>query len=147
MVNCEHETPNKTNGVDINKLYSIRANKNVDGMTFKEALRYVHHNEFNGVKINGYAKISSVLQAKYALLNGPIIGGFPVYNTDTYFFIRRGCESMQGGHAVTIVGYDDDKKEFKIQNSWGTRWGKNGYTTLKYDEFPEVCFEAWCILP
>ena len=54
---------------------------------------------------------------------------------------------MQGGHAVTIVGYDDDKKEFKIQNSWGTRWGKNGYTTLKYDEFPEVCFEAWCILP
>jgi C1A family cysteine protease len=38
-------------------------------------------------------------------------------------------ESVQGGHAVTIVGYDMNKQEgaFLIKNSWGTEWGERGY--------------------
>jgi C1A family cysteine protease len=39
-------------------------------------------------------------------------------------------ESVQGGHAVTIVGYDEQKGEsgsFLIKNSWGTDWGERGY--------------------
>jgi C1A family cysteine protease len=38
-------------------------------------------------------------------------------------------ESVQGGHAVTIVGYDKNKEEgaFLIKNSWGTDWGERGY--------------------
>lgn len=35
------------------------------------------------------------------------------------------------GHAITIVGYNDDG--FIIKNSWGTDWGNNGYATLSYD--------------
>jgi len=39
------------------------------------------------------------------------------------------------GHAVTIVGYDDDKYggALKILNSWGTQWGDNGYFWLPYN--------------
>ncbi|HZB73999.1 MAG TPA: C1 family peptidase [Nitrososphaeraceae archaeon] len=38
-------------------------------------------------------------------------------------------ESVQGGHAVTIVGYDKNKEEgaFLIKNSWGIDWGERGY--------------------
>jgi C1A family cysteine protease len=38
-------------------------------------------------------------------------------------------ESVQGGHAVTIVGYDSKKEEgaFLVKNSWGTDWGEKGY--------------------
>jgi hypothetical protein len=35
------------------------------------------------------------------------------------------------GHAVTIVGYNADG--FIIKNSWGSRWGNNGYATVSYD--------------
>jgi hypothetical protein len=36
-----------------------------------------------------------------------------------------------GGHAVTVVGYDDSADlEFLIRNSWGTNWGTNGYGRL-----------------
>lgn len=41
-----------------------------------------------------------------------------------------------GGHAVTIVGYDDNKYggAFLIINSWSTKWGNGGYTWAKYDD-------------
>jgi len=60
-----------------------------------------------------------------------------------------GNENIEGGHAVLIVGYDDNKvstnikdptnKElkgaFKIRNSWGTTWGDQGYGWIPYDYF------------
>lgn len=42
-----------------------------------------------------------------------------------------------GGHAMCVVGYDDDKYggAFLIMNSWGTRWGNQGMIWVKYDDF------------
>ncbi|MCK5896236.1 MAG: DUF4214 domain-containing protein, partial [Cocleimonas sp.] len=39
-----------------------------------------------------------------------------------------------GGHAVTIVGYDDNRYggAFKIINSWGSNWGDQGYFWMPY---------------
>jgi len=55
-------------------------------------------------------------------------------------------DSVDGGHAVAAIGFDDkikikgnspDAKETKgallIRNSWGTDWGDNGYGWLPYD--------------
>ncbi|WP_316811053.1 C1 family peptidase [Pedobacter heparinus] len=45
--------------------------------------------------------------------------------------------TSQGGHAMCVVGYDDEKfgGAFEIQNSWGTRWGNMGYIWIKYADF------------
>lgn len=56
-----------------------------------------------------------------------------------------------GGHALLVVGYDDDKQLFKFKNSWGKAWGEKGfgYFSYKYankkmwsaigtDEVPEI---------
>lgn len=37
-----------------------------------------------------------------------------------------------GGHAVLLVGYDDDRARYTFQNSRGTEWGDAGYGTLPY---------------
>jgi C1A family cysteine protease len=37
-----------------------------------------------------------------------------------------------GGHAMLLVGYDDDAQVFLVRNSWGTSWGDNGYGTIPY---------------
>ena len=41
------------------------------------------------------------------------------------------------GHALCIVGYDDDKYggAFEIINSWGSRWGNDGYMWIRYEDF------------
>ena len=42
-------------------------------------------------------------------------------------------EPMIGGHAVHFIGYDDNTKLLKFQNSWGTGWGAKGFGFLPYD--------------
>ena len=44
---------------------------------------------------------------------------------------------FHGGHAMCVVGYDDDRYggAFEILNSWGTDWGNNGYIWIRYRDF------------
>ena len=45
---------------------------------------------------------------------------------------KRG-ETMLGGHAVLVVGYDDRVRRVIVQNSWGRTWGAGGYCSIPYD--------------
>ncbi len=51
----------------------------------------------------------------------------------------------QGGHAVALVGYDDEKKVFWVKNSWGTKWGKKGYAGLTYQDALVNTLDAWVV--
>ena len=46
-------------------------------------------------------------------------------------------------HALLCVGYDDDKEEFKLLNSYGPDSGNNGYLYISYDAFKEAVYEAY----
>jgi hypothetical protein len=52
-----------------------------------------------------------------------------------------------GGHAITVVGYDDDRHAFLIVNQWGTAWGHDGFLWLGEDFVRDWAAEAWGILP
>ena len=49
------------------------------------------------------------------------------------------------GHAMAIVGYDDNKYggSFLILNSWGEGWGNKGYTWMKYSDYNKWVLEAY----
>jgi C1A family cysteine protease len=47
------------------------------------------------------------------------------------------------GHAVVVIGYDDNKQAFKIQNSWGANWKDKGCFWIDYNFFPTVVVEAY----
>ena len=44
--------------------------------------------------------------------------------------------NKQPGHAMVIVGYDDNKYggAFEVMNSWGTEWGNKGFFWVKYED-------------
>jgi hypothetical protein len=56
-----------------------------------------------------------------------------------------GRENLQGSHAVTVYGYDDNTGRFKFANSWGTTWGDGGYGYLPYEYFARYLIEAWTL--
>lgn len=40
--------------------------------------------------------------------------------------------SVTGGHAMCLVGYDDEKQLFLVRNSWGKAWGDKGHHFMSY---------------
>ncbi|WP_050927663.1 C1 family peptidase [Aestuariivita boseongensis] len=54
-----------------------------------------------------------------------------------------------GGHAMTVVGYDDtrDGGAFEVVNSWSTGWGNRGFFWISYDMFNAFVFEGYEVLP
>tara|TARA_Y100000768_G_scaffold383170_1_gene364832 strand:+ start:871 stop:2091 length:1221 start_codon:yes stop_codon:yes gene_type:complete len=82
-------------------------------------------------------------QVKY-LINQkrPIIFGIDLresfYNlTKDGYWNPNLYEGRYGGHAMTIIGYDDYKfgGSFEIMNSWGTDFGENGFLWIPYNKF------------
>jgi hypothetical protein len=60
--------------------------------------------------------------------------GNVVYNNTT--------EAIDGGHAITVVGWDDSVRvsdsqqgAFITKNSWSEEWGNDGYFYLAYDSY------------
>ncbi|NLG51788.1 MAG: C1 family peptidase [Chloroflexi bacterium] len=51
-----------------------------------------------------------------------------------------------GGHAITVVGYDEGLQAFKFVNSWGQGWGDQGYGYLTYDFVQHKSWEAWALV-
>ena len=93
------------------------------------------------VKIPGKTLIGDIATQKTWLDTvGPLGAVFNVYQDfDGYHegvYIRDTDPSNQirGGHAVSIVGYDDTKQAWLMKNSWGTGWGMSGYCWIGYGQ-------------
>ena len=54
-----------------------------------------------------------------------------------------------GGHAMCVIGYDDDLQggAFQIMNSWGQEWGDRGFCWIRYDDFEHFVKEAYGVAP
>ena len=140
----------KDNDVDLKAIYDSRVDfKDEDnGMTFKDALHFMRH---EGVetdkglyKIKEYSMVGSIEALKAAIvMNGPCIGGLPVYDSSIDEFWLEGS-NLEGGHAVAIIGYD--KEGFIIRNSWGSIYGYDGYYHLKYEDFNNSFYEIWTMV-
>ena len=82
---------------------------------------------------------------KAALVQGPVVGGFSVYESfESDTVAASGIvplpgpgESVVGGHAILTAGYDDATQLFKVRNSWGPDWGMNGYFTIPFAYFTD----------
>ena len=59
--------------------------------------------------------------------------------------IPEPSDAFVGGHAVSLCGYHPNEHRFKFANSWGEKWGVNGYGSLPYDFFDQFLTEAWCV--
>jgi len=94
-------------------------------------------------------------------LQACLAGGFPIVLGITVFesleseevaksgilnMPKRG-EKRLGGHAILMVGYDNDTKRFIMRNSWGEKWGDKGYFTIPFDYVlnPRLASDFWTL--
>ncbi|MFM7595038.1 MAG: C1 family peptidase [Flavobacteriales bacterium] len=103
------------------------------------------------------------LQIKAAITsNRPVVIGMNVYaggkgnSLNTKFLDSNGVIKIENfnsdfavaGHAMCIIGYDDQigGGAFKLVNSWGKEWGKNGFCWLRYKDL-EILRAAFSLIP
>lgn len=93
----------------------------------------------------------SFVQIKQCLNSGfPIVFAMDVYESfESEIVATTGLvpipdtkDHKLGSHVVAMYGYDDAKKRFLVMNSWGVKWGENGYFYLPYDYLPYM-YDFW----
>ena len=100
-----------------------------------------------------HAVCENVDDIRYALVFGvPVVIAVRV---DQAFNQHQGADlyRWQGGttgyHALCVIGYDNQKQAFRVQNSWGQQWGDGGRFWVGYDEFQKLSGSergnGWCI--
>jgi C1A family cysteine protease len=109
-------------------------------------------------KETNYQALGKVLNnLKLNLQKGfPVVFGFNVYNS--FYNISKSNpvmpipkpndpnDSLVGGHAVAMVGFNDAKKYFIVRNSWGSDWADNGYFYMPYSYVDSSeCSDFWSI--
>lgn len=104
-----------------------------------------------------YAKVPQTHDAIRRTLAGgdPIMFGFSVYESFESDEVAgtglvpmpRTHETMFGGHAVVVCGYDDATNLYTVRNSWGTGWGMHGYCKMPYAylESPGLASDFWVV--
>lgn len=113
-----------------------------------------------------YEAPNNIGPAKTWLANGkPFIIGVPIYNDfpdkggtpPAHYYVYDGKSSLLGGHAMCVVGYDDNvnpagtdadrRGGFLVVNSWGPTWNgaDAGFVYLSYDFIKRYCSEGWCM--
>ncbi len=74
---------------------------------------------------------------KTRILDGPVYVAFTVYE-DFMAYTGGIYEHLWGeveaGHAVALVGWNDEQSYWILKNSWGPEWGENGYFRMKYGQ-------------
>jgi len=105
-----------------NKDWTCEAEKYVKALTWD----YVSSNPTN---------ISTPEEIKLAVVTyGAVVTSFKLDNClDLYGDGVFNEEYNQGGnHIVSIIGWDDQKEAWLIKNSYGKKWGENGFGWIKY---------------
>lgn len=107
-------------------------------------------------KIAAYYALSTIQDMKRCLYHGyPFVFGFSVYSSFMSDAVARTgiCpmpswnDRMEGGHAVTCVGYDDMRQMALVRNSWGTGWGIQGHFWMPYQYLfnPSLASDMWTL--
>jgi len=93
--------------------------------------------------------IKSALSQRY-----PIVIGIQIFESfesqqvaDTGVVPMPNVQTEQclGGHAVLLVGYNDETRKFIVCNSWSANWGQKGFFEIDYDYVlnPELACDFW----
>lgn len=136
-----------------NECKKIDGIPNTQGTYFRSAFKVLKNKgalamgdpNYDKYRIGAYTKVNidfeDIKRAIYE--HGVVLAGFKMSNDGwTTANTRKPFNGeIVFGHAVPLVGYTKDKIIF--QNSWGDKWGDNGYGNFGRDNMP---FEAWCVL-
>jgi C1A family cysteine protease len=109
------------------------------------------YNAAKATKLATGVQLAGLEDVKKALMrHQPVVMGMRIYNTfrdvpaNGLLPMPLPGDIMVGGHAVTVLGFDNKAKVLIVKNSFGTAWGDKGYFYMPYAYFtPDHVMDIW----
>ncbi|KAI9208987.1 uncharacterized protein BJ171DRAFT_471313 [Polychytrium aggregatum] len=87
------------------------------------------------------ASFNSIDEIKHHIMTyGAVLTAFTVYSdfddqccTNNKVYTQQ-SDKQEGGHAVSIVGWDDNKQAWLCKNSWTASWGTDGFFWIGFGQ-------------
>lgn len=151
---CEYIT---NNGAKRKLTSPLSCGDNIDQSMYNEQNTMVQFEEYyrlydwwDDMEGNVTAVCASIANNHPVVFGMTLVNSFRYVNSEGYYQATKeerdnpNAYSL-GGHAMTIVGYDDNKNggAFLVVNSWGEDWGDDGFFWLKYEDFQAFCSSAY----
>ncbi len=150
------------NGISLNQALSLIQNKGSLSMSkfaydcerkvnLNDSVEALDHRIIEYREIGSYSTGNQVLFVKKSISeNKPVVIAFdtPVSFSKAKELWTPDTSDMKfwgRGHGLAVVGYDDKKfgGAIELMNSWGTQWGKGGFTWVRYSDFEFFCRWAY----
>ncbi len=112
-------------------------------------------------KIQNYLKLfqsttraqQKIYDVKKALMRGnPVVvelqvtAEFKNLKQTRFYDPKLGDKTAAGSQHLVVVGYDEEKRAFELQNSWGRAWGNGGYVWISYDDLGSLATNGFVLL-
>ena len=91
--------------------------------------------KWSSIRKSDVASIKSVLNQNKPLVIAVQVDDLFENGGDANHIWKKNNGRTLGGHCITIVGYDDAKNAFYVQNQWGANWGASGMIWIDYGMF------------
>jgi len=116
----------------------VWAGENYDGTSVRAGAKVLKAQGF----LSSYYWAWDLQTTINALLTvGPVVVG-TTWLSDMFYPNNKGIitatGSVAGGHAYLLDGVNVEKKMFRIKNSWGREWGKNGFAYISFDDMEKL---------
>jgi len=106
-----------------------------DGNLWRPHCRNVGDRTYVAWKISDFQAVddhdSLPIRKTYLRTVGPLVASFDVYMDFNYYgggVYKHTTGDYRGGHAVLVVGYDDNDESWIVRNSWGTTFGGSAHS-------------------
>jgi hypothetical protein len=93
---------------------------------------------------NNPGHLRASLHRGYPCSAGISVGSGFTPDSNGYISYERG-HGRWVNHEITVVGWNQEKRRFKIKNSWGKGWGLDGYAWLD-EKFFEADNDLWVVV-
>ena len=88
----------------------------------------------------------AVMRGNPVVIELQVTAEFKNLKQTRFYDPKQGDKTAAGTQHLVVVGYDEERRAFELQNAWGREWGNGGYVWMSYDDLSNLAMNGYVLL-